>query len=104
MESTSQITSNSKTSILRFIFESVWDIFLPYLSNLEIGKLDLIITDVSLRKLYFSLVNDFYLANNIYDYNDLDWILTKHISLTKCHLEFNFKGKLLLYVFVLCYM
>ena len=92
MENTSNITSNTKPSILRFIFESVWDVFLPYLSNLEIGKLDLIITDVSLRKIYFSLVNSFYMKNTIYDYKELDWILNKQISLTKCHLDFKLKG------------
>ena len=93
MENTNQI-SFSKPSILRYIFQSCWDVFLPYLSNLEIGKLDLIITDVTLRKLYFTLVNEFYLGNKIYDYKELDWILIKNISLTKCHLEFSFKGVL----------
>ena len=92
MESTNQITSNTKPSIFRYIFQSCWDIFLPFLSNLEIGKLDLIITDVTSRKLYFTLVNEFYLINKIYDYKELDWILIKNISLTKCHLGFSFKG------------
>ena len=90
MESTYHTLPNAKESILRFIFQSCWDVFLPYLSNVEIGKLDLIITDVSLRKLYFSFVKEFYLTNKIYDYKELDWILTKNISLTKCHLAFNF--------------
>ena len=99
MENTSQVPSKKCQSIFRFIFESCWDVFLPYLSNLEIGKFDLILTDVSLRKLYFSLVNEFYLNNKIYDYKELDWILKKNISLTKCHLEFSFKGRqLLLYI------
>ena len=92
MENTSNITSNTKPSILRFIFESCWDVFLPFLSNLEIGKFDLIITDVSLRKLYFTIVNEFYLNNKIYDYKELDWILNNNISLTKCHLDFRLKG------------
>ena len=92
MEISSLSTSNKPPSILRFIFESYWEIFLPFLSNLEIGKLDLILTDVSLRKLYFSLVNSFYMKNTIYDYKELDWILNKNISLTKCHLDFKFKG------------
>ena len=92
MENTSQISSNTKPSIFRYIFQSCWDIFLPFLSNLEIGKLDLIITDVTSRKLYFTLVNEFYLINKIYDYKELDWILIKNISLTKCHLGFSFKG------------
>ena len=96
MENTSLITIDDKSSILKFIFETCWNIFLPYLTNLEIGKLDLILTDVLLRKLYFSMANDFYTNNKIYDYKELDWILTKHITLTKCHLEFEFKGKALL--------
>ena len=92
MENTSLITLDDKPSILMFIFENCVNFFLPYLTNLEIGKLDLILTDVSLRKLYFSLANDFYTNNKIYDYKELDWILNKHITLTKCHLEFEFKG------------
>ena len=93
MEITPHITPN-KSSILRYIFQSCWDVFLPYLSNLEIGKLDLIITDVSLRKLYLGLVEEFYLNNKIFDYTELDWLLTRNVSLTKCHLEFSFKGAL----------
>ena len=96
MESTSLITSNTKSSILRFVFESCWDVFLTFLSNLEIAKLDLILTDLPLRKLFFCLVNDFYLINKIYDYKELDWILNNNISLSKCHLEFRFKGKIIL--------
>ena len=104
MESISLISPNNKSSIFRFIFQSCWDIFLPYLSNLEIGKFDLIITDVTSRKLYFTLVNEFYLSNKIYDYKELDWILIKNISLTKCHLEFSFKGTTHKYIlFIMCY-
>ena len=91
MENTNQISFTKP--ILSFIFQSCWDIFLPFLSNLEIGKLDLILTDLTLRKLYFSLVNEFYLTNKIYDYKELDWVLNKNISLSKCHCEFSFKGK-----------
>ena len=94
MENTSLVTIYDNSSILMFILGSCWHVFLPYLSNLEIGKLDLILTDVSLRKLYFNLVNEFYLNNRIYEYEELDWILNKHISLTKCHLEFWTKGKI----------
>ena len=95
MENTSLNIIYDKPSILMFILETCVNFFLPYLTNLEIGKLDLILTDVSLRKLYFSMANDFYTNNKIYDYKELDWILTKHITLTKCHLEFDFKGKAL---------
>ena len=100
MEITSLHTPNNKLSIIRFIFESVWNVFLPYLSNLEIGKLDLILTDVSLRKLYISLVNEFYLKNKVYNYKELDWILTKNIALTKCHLDFKLKGMTLFCILV----
>ena len=97
MESTGEITIVNKASVLRYIFESCWEVFLPYLSNLEIGKLDLILSDISLRKLYFSLVYHFYLTNRIYDFKELDWILNKHISLTNCHLDFTFQGKSLFF-------
>ena len=103
MEITSLHTPNNKPSIIRFIFESVWNVFLPYLSNLEIGKLDLILTDVSLRKLYFSLVNEFYLKNKVYNFKEIDWILKKNIALTKCHLDFKLKGMTLFaYLFIIC--
>lgn len=82
MEDTSEIIIVEKASILRYIFECCWQVFLPFPSNLETGKLDLILTDKSLRKLYLNLVNDFYLTNKIYDFKELDWLLNKHISLT----------------------
>ena len=97
MENTSEIIIFEKVSILRYIFESCRQVFLPFLSNLEIGKLDLILSDISLRKLYFNLVSDFYLTNKIYDYKELDWILNKNLSLTNCHLEFEFQGKSLFF-------
>ena len=103
MEGTILNTPNYKQSIFRFIFESVWDVFIPFLSNLEIGKFDLILTDVSLRKLYFCLVNEFYVKNKVYNYKELDWILTKNIALTKCHLDFKLKGMTLFaYFFIIC--
>ena len=67
--------------------------------------LDLILTDVGLRKLYFSLVHELYFTNKIYDFKELDWILYYNISLTKCHLEFEFKGNrvIILHSFYLWY-
>ena len=101
MENTNIITSNIKPSILSFIFQSCWDVLLPYLSNLEIGKLDLVLTDISLRNIYFSLINEFYSTNNIYDFKELDWIISKHVSLTKCQLEFPLKGTTLIFIHIL---
>ena len=101
MENISQIISNKSPSVFRYIFEICWDVFLSFLSNFEIGKLDLILSDKSLRKLYFPLVDEFYLTNKIYDYKELDWLLNKNVSLTKCHLEFWVKGETLLFYMTL---
>ena len=104
MESPIISTLNESLSILSFIFESVWAVFLSFLSNLEIGKLDLVLTNKSLRKLYFRLVDEFYLTNKICGYKELDWILNKNISLTKCHLEFKFKGKSYSIILYFCHV
>lgn len=87
-------TSNEyEPSALGFMLETCSDMFFSYLSNKEIGKLDNVLTDVSLRNIYLSKVKDFYVVNKIYTRMELEWILARHISLTKCHLEFEIKGK-----------
>ena len=91
MESDNLVTP--KLSALDFLLRNCWELFYPYLSNIEMGKLDSALTNFSLRKVYLSKAKDFYVVNKIYAKGELEWILARHISLTKCHLEFEIKGK-----------
>lgn len=84
--------TSTKPSALDFAVRNCWELFYPYLSNQDIGKLDNVLTDKSLRNIYLSKVKDFYLVNKIFSRKELEWILARHISLTKCHLEFTIKG------------
>lgn len=86
-------SNTSKQSALNIMLETCWEGFFPYLSNREIGKLDSALINFSLRKVFLSKVKDFYLVNKIYTRKELLWILSRNISLTKCHLEFEIKGK-----------
>ena len=78
-----------KPTALSFMLQTCWNLFFPYLSNLEIGRLDSALTDRSLRILYLDQVNDFYLVNKIYSEEEFEWILLRNIALTKCHLGFD---------------
>ena len=69
--------------------QNCWVDFFSYLSNQEIVKLDLALTDISLRKVFFNELSAFYLANKIYSLKELAWILARNIKLTKCHLDFE---------------
>lgn len=82
-------TNTPKPTSLSFMLQTCWKLFFPYLSNLEIGKLDPALTDRNLRELYLDQVSDFYLSNEIYTEEELEWIIIRNISLTKCHLGFN---------------
>lgn len=82
-------TNTPKPTSLSFMLQTCWKLFFPYLSNLEIGKLDSALTDRNLRELYLDQVSDFYLSNEIYTEEELEWIIIRNISLTKCHLGFN---------------
>ena len=79
----------AKPSALNFLLRNCWELFVPYLSNQEIGKIDSSIIDIKLRKLFFIKVSDFYLVNKIYSLKELKWILKRNITLTKCHLDFE---------------
>ena len=81
-----------KPSALDFLLRNCWELFYHYLTNLEIGKLDSALTNFSLRIIFLSKVMDFYLVNKIYAKGEIEWILARHITLTKCHLEFEIKG------------
>ena len=79
----------AKPSALDFLLRNCWELFFPYLSNQEIGKIDLVLTDIKLRRIYLNKVSDFYLTNKIYSFKELQWIFARNMSLTKCHLDFN---------------
>ena len=53
----------SKPLALDFLLRNCWELFFPYLSNLEIGLIDSSLTDIPLRKVYLNKVSDFYLVN-----------------------------------------
>ena len=72
------------------LLECCWDLFFPYLCNADLGKLDSALTDKSLRELYFSQLNKFYLIREITSLLELEWIIKRGIVLVKCLLDFQF--------------
>ena len=85
-------------SALSFILQTCWKLFFPYLSNVEIGRLDSALSDRNLRKLYLDQVSDFYLTNPIYARAELDWIILRNIPLTICRLDFALDLEGILYI------
>ena len=79
----------------RQVFDSLfgpwWEHLFPYLSNKEIGKLELILTEKSLRNLYLNIIKSFYLVNTINSPSELGWIMKREIELTICRLDFDGK-------------
>ena len=75
--------------VLFLLLETCWDLFYPYLSKENIGKIDIALTEKSLRGLYFNQVSKFYLINRISSVEELEWIMKRGISLTKCNLYFE---------------
>ena len=78
--------------VLFLLLEACWDLFYPYLLNDDIGKIDLALTEKGLRGLYFNQVGKFYLFNNISSVDELEWLMKRGISLTKCGLEIDSEG------------
>ena len=69
-----------------------------YLSRREISKLDRTITEISLRKLFLSRVGQFYQKNAILSKGELDWLMSRNVKLTSCHLDFDYHCKLTIIV------
>ena len=76
------------------LLESCWDIFYPYLSNEDIGKIDSALTDKSLKGIYIKQVSKFYLSNKIKSIDELEWIMKRGLYLIFCRLEFAYQGKI----------
>ena len=89
---TSNISINRKVFLL--LLQSCWNDFMLYLSRREISKLDRAITEISLRKVFFSQVGQFYQKNKILSLGKLEWILNRSIKLTSCHSGFDYRSKL----------
>ena len=79
--------------VLKLLLQSSSDLFFSYLTNRELGVIDQIITDVNLRQIFFKQTGRFYLSNKIKSLGELNWILKRMISISKCHLDFCFEGK-----------
>ena len=77
--------------VFTLLLESCWDLFYPYFSNNDIGRIDSALTEKSLRELYIKRVSKFY--SNIYSVGELEWILKRGINLTVCRLDFDCEGK-----------
>ena len=82
--------------VLKLVLQSCGDLFFTYLTNREIGKLDSAISDINLRKFYLKEAELFYLSNQIQSMYELKWVMMRGIILTKCHLDFAFKGNTML--------
>ena len=83
----------SSYKVMKLLLQLCCDIFFPYLTNRELGLLDRIITDLSLRKLYLQQAGQFYLTNKFQTLAELKWVMKRELIITKCHLDFDFEGK-----------
>ena len=83
---------SSSYKVLKLFLQSCSDLFFSYLTNRELGVLDRVITDINLRKIYFQRAGLFYQDNNVESMDEMEWVLTRSIFLTKCHLDFEFAG------------
>ena len=80
--------------VLKLLLQSCSDVFFSYLTNRELGILDRVITETNFRKIYLQQAYLFYQNNKIRFLDELEWIMKRNISLTKCHLDFEFESKL----------
>ena len=97
MNNLSEIPYQSESKghqVFSLLLESCWDLFYPYLSNYDIGKIDSALTEKSFRELYLKQVNKFYVSNSICSVGELEWIMKRGIDLTICRLEFGYEEKL----------
>ena len=83
---------NKSQQVLLLLLEACWDLFFPYLSQQDIGKLDTALTDKSLRKMYFTRLNKFCDTYSIDSPIELEWVMKRGIDLTICYLDFDCKG------------
>ena len=93
MESSGDQVISDNINKSRQVFDSLfgpwWEHLYPYLSNKEIGKLELILAEKSLRNLHINIINCFYLVNTINSPSELEWIMKREIELTICQLDFD---------------
>ena len=80
--------------VIKLLLLSCSDLFFPFLTNRELALLDRIITDISLRKLFFQQADQFYLKNKFKSLDELNWVMKRGFVITKCHLDFDFEGKI----------
>ena len=79
-------------SALLWLLESFLEPLFPYLSINDICKLDIAVTEKSLREVYFSRLDKFYTTHSIYSAHELEWILKRGVKLTVCRLEFDYSN------------
>ena len=88
-QSNEEVVRVSQSALL-WLLESFWELLFPYLSLNDICKLDIAVTEKSLREVYFSRLGTFYTTHSIYSANELEWILKRGVKLAVCRLEFDY--------------
>ena len=73
--------------VLTLLLQSFKDIFFPYLTNRDLGKLDMAINDVNLRHIFTNEIRLFYSSNNIESLDELMWIVKRKVPLSNVHLS-----------------
>ena len=87
-QSNEEVVQFSQSALL-WLLESFWEPLFPYLCFNDICKLDIAVTEKSLREVYFSRLGKFYTTHSIYSANELEWILKRGVKLAVCRLEFD---------------
>ena len=67
------IEDDSKSyKVIKLLLQSCNDLFFSYLTNRELGVLDIVISDINLRFVYLEQATRFYLYNKVQSLGELD--------------------------------
>ena len=88
-----EVFDDSKSyKVLKLLLQPLGDLFFPYLTNRDLGKLDSAISDTALRKFYFKEAGTFYSINFIESIDEFAWIIKRRIPLSRLTLSlFDFE-------------
>ena len=69
-------------------FSFITEKFLLFLSNKDIGKLDITLSDKDMRRAFYSRLGSYYSFNDIHYKGELEFLAKRNIALTRCVIDF----------------
>ena len=70
-------------------FSFITQQFLLLLSNKDIGKLDITLSDKEMRQAFHSRLGSYYSSNDIKYKGELEFLVKRNIALTRCVIDFR---------------